>query len=66
MSIVAFDNCIRCINENQTSEEMTQLYKVIANYSQLTVDLYLGMPFWKFYRTDKWKRFEEASDYIYE
>ena len=64
MSIVAFDNRLNCINESKTSE-MTRLYEVIDSYGKLSVDLYFSLPLWKYIRTPKWVKFEEAADFIY-
>lgn len=66
MSIVAFDHRINCLSEKKMSDDVMKLFVKIAEYSELTVNLFWGMPLWKYYRTPKWNQFEATSDYIYE
>lgn len=66
MSIVAFDQRLHCIDESKRLPIVLELFNKIDDYSLLTSNLFFGLPFWKFYRTKKWKKFEKVSDFIFE
>jgi hypothetical protein len=62
MNIVAFDHRFNKANKDSALE----LFKAVEEYGELTGDLYYSFPFWKVYRTKKFKEFEKVSDFLFE
>jgi hypothetical protein len=63
---VAFDRQMNSFKNEQKRLEMLHMIKAIEDYGKLTASLLYSLPFWVYYRTMEWIKFEQVSDFIFE
>lgn len=66
MSELAFDHRIHCVNEKHPeSANVREVVNAIEEFFVQLGRLAFSFPFWRFYPTSDWRKFEKAGTFIY-
>jgi hypothetical protein len=66
VSVVAFDQRLQCIDENNRTPFVTKVVSAIDDFFTYTGRLIFSVPIWMYYPTEDWKKFVSAADFVYE
>jgi cytochrome P450 len=65
ISEIAFDQRLKCLNEETRSNNVTQLHLSIDEFSVYCGRLFFQAPLWKIWPNHDWKMFEKSGKFIY-
>jgi cytochrome P450 len=66
VSELAFDHRIHCVNEKHPeSSTVREVVNAIEEFFVQLGRLAFSFPFWRFYPTSDWRKFEKAGTFIY-